>query len=208
MFNTTEKRERALGVKLFLKPERCMSEKCVIVRRPTRPGAHGKARRQTLSEFGQLLQEKQRFKHLYGVREAYLRRIFSIAVRHTGVTGDLFASLLERRLDNVVFRLGFAPSRSVARQLVGHGHFLIKGRRVTIPSYQVKAGDVIRIRPESQAHPRFKELAARLKTYDPPAWLRVDVSSLEGHVLSDPKDLDATFNANMVVDFYSRSIKK
>lgn len=208
MFNTTEKRERSLGVKLFLKSERCASEKCVMVRRPTRPGAHGKARRQTLSEFGQLLQEKQRFKYLYGVREAYLRRLFAIAVRHTGVTSDLFASLLERRLDNVVFRLGFAPSRSVARQLVGHGHFLIKGRRVTIPSYQVKAGDVIRIRPESQSHPRFKDLGTTLKKYDPPVWLRVDASSLEGQVLSEPKDLNVPFNANMVVDFYSRSIKK
>ena len=207
MFNTREKRERSLGVRLLLKPERCASPKCATVRSPQRPGAHGKDRRRTPSEFGQLLAEKQKFKFTYGLREAQLRHLFERAARHAGVTGTMFVAFLERRLDNVIFRLGFAPSRSVARQLVGHGHFVVNGRKVTIPSYAVKPGDVLAIRPQSNAHPAFRELAARLKEYEPPSWLHIDKEKLEGKVLGAPRDLDVPFDVNMVVDYYSRIVK-
>src|SRR3989344_532241 len=138
-----EKKERSLGVKLFLKADRCNSPKCVTVRRPQRPGLHGNAYRRQSSEFGQQLKEKQKIKFLYGIRERQFQNIFNSAAKNPGVTGEMIMKLLEKRLDNVVYRLGLAPSRSVARQLVGHGHVLVNNRRVTIPSCQVKVNDLI-----------------------------------------------------------------
>jgi len=207
MFNTKEKKERALGVKLLLKPQRCFSPKCVTIRRPTKPGIHGRARTRPLSEFGVQLKEKQKFQWSYGLREAPMRRIFSAALKNPAVTGNMIIILLERRLDNVVFRLGFAPSRSVGRQLVGHGHILVNGRRVDIPSYRVKAGDSIAIRPQSKTNLVFKDLAEALKKYEPPAWLALDKEKLEAKVVSLPKDYDVPFDVNMVVDYYSKVVK-
>lgn len=207
MFNTREKRERSLGVKLFLKPERCSSPKCATVRRSERPGAHAKARRRAPSEFGVLLAEKQKFKFTYGLRDAQLRRVFVAAAKHAGVTGEMFVSLLERRLDNVVYRLGLAPSRSVARQLVSHGHLTVNGRKVTIPSRLVRPGDEIAIRVQSANHAAFKDLGARLKNYEPPSWLHVDKEKLEGKVIAPPRDFDVPFDVNRVVDYYSRIVK-
>ena len=208
MFDTKEKRERSLGTKLFLKAGRCASPKCVMIRRPSRPGIHGHTRRRKMpSEHAQLLQEKQKFKFAYGLREAQLRRLFAVALKKPGVTGELFLSLLERRLDNVVYRLGFAPSRSVARQLVGHGHILVNARKVTVSSYAVQVGDIVAIRPQSKNHPVFRDLEASLKKYDPPVWLAVDPEKTEGRVIALPKDFDMPFNVNMVVDFYSKLIK-
>lgn len=204
MFNTKEKKERALGTKLFLKADRCNSPKCAMIRRPNRPGAHGAARRRAPSEFGQQLREKQAIRFTYGLREAQMEKIVQKAVKNPGITGQMIMSLLERRLDNVVFRLGLAPSRSVARQLVGHGHITVNGRKVTIPSYQVRKDQTVVIRPQSKDHPAFKELATRLKAYEPPAWLHIDKSSFEGKVLSEPKDLETSFDVNMVVDYYSK----
>lgn len=204
MFRAKEKKERALGVKLFLKAERCSSQKCATVRRPYRPGQHGKARRRPLSEYGLQLQEKQKIRFSYGISEKNLSRIFSRAAKSTGVTGEMMLAILEKRLDNVIYRLGLAPSRSVARQLVSHGHFLVNGRKTTIPSYEVKVGNVISIRPQSQKHPLFQELPVILKKYEAPVWLKLDVDKLEGEMVMQPKDFEMPFNINLVVDYYSK----
>ncbi len=203
MFDTREKKERSVGTKLFLKGARCLSPKCVMIRRPVRPGMHGKSRR-SLSEIGEQLMEKQKIKYSYGIRESQMQKIFSKATKHRGVTGDTILQLLERRLDNVVFRLGLAPSRSVGRQLVNHGHIIVNGRKVTIPSFTVTIGDVIAIRSFSKDHPVFKDLANTLQKYEPPVWLNLNKEKLEGKVVSVPKDFDDLFDVNMVVDYYSR----
>src|SRR3990170_2954470 len=130
MFNTQEKKERSLGTKLFLKAHRCSSPKCATVRNPYGPGAHGKARRRAPSEFGEQLHEKQKIRLSYGLRDAAMKRLYRDAAKNPGVTGAVMINNLERRLDNVVYRLGFAPSRSVARQMVSHGHMKVNGRRV------------------------------------------------------------------------------
>ena len=161
-------------------------------------------RRRALSEYGQQLAEKQKIKFAYGIREAQMRKVFESAAKHKGITGEMIINFLERRLDNVVYRLGLALSRSVGRQLVGHGHILVNGRKVTIPSYAVKANDVIAIRPQSKDHPVFKDLAERLKQYEPPIWLFIDKSQLEGKVISLPKDFEIPFDVTLVVDYYSK----
>lgn len=204
MFDTREKRERSLGTKLFLKAERCNSGKCVTARRPQKPGAHGKSYARALSEFGTQLKEKQKIRFTYGLRENQMRLIVKKATSNPGVTGPLIISLLESRLDNVVYRVGFAASRSVARQLVSHGHIMLNGRKATIPSIQVRTGDVIGIRPQSKDHPLFKDLGEKLKKYEAPVWLAVDADKQEGKVLSAPKDFDIPFDVNLVVDFYSK----
>ncbi|TSC96962.1 MAG: small subunit ribosomal protein S4 [Parcubacteria group bacterium Athens0714_26] len=204
MFNTSEKKERALGVRLFLKANRCNSAKCAAVRRPQKPGIHGKSRRRGISEYGQLLNEKQKIRFSYGLRESQLRKVFETASRNPGVTGDMMMQLLERRLDNVVFRLGFAPSRSVARQLVSHGHILVNNKKVTIPSYLLRIGEKIVIRPQSKDNPVFKDLNITLKKSEPPVWLNMDTEKYEGRVVALPKDFDLPFDVNMVVDYYSK----
>lgn len=203
MFNTKEKKERALGVKLFLKAHRCNSPKCALMRKSYRPGLHGKARH-SVSEFGQQLNEKQKIKMSYGLRESQMQKIFSAAAKNPGVTGNMILQLLERRLDNAVFRLGLAPSRSVARQLVGHGHILVNGKKVSAPSYSVKAKDQISIRAQSKENSTFKELPETLKKYEEPSWLRLDKEKKTGEVLSLPKDFEVPFDVNMVVDYYSK----
>lgn len=203
MFNTKEKKERALGTNLFLKAYRCNSPKCAMLRKPHRPGLHGKARH-VLSEIGQQLKEKQKIKVSFGLREAQMAKIFQAAARNPGVTGNMIIQLVERRLDNVVYRLGLSPSRSVGRQLVGHGHILVNGRRVTVPSYLVRIGDKISIRPQSKEVGQLKSLAASLEKYEAPSWLKLDKSKLEGEVVALPKDLEFPFDVNMVVDYYSK----
>ncbi len=195
MFNTKEKRERSLGVKLGLKPERCLSPKCAATRKPYRPGVHAKRRADTPSEVKLQLREKQIIKATYGLREAAMRR----AVK----SGNLMA-YLEKRLDNVVYRLGLALSRSIGRQLVGHGHILVNGRRVTIPSYQVKIGDIIAIRPQSRDHYLFKELNLNWKKIEAPVWLQRDEEKNEGKVVSEPKDPSMPVDLNLVIDYYSK----
>lgn len=204
MFNTREKRERSLGTKLFLKPDRCNSPKCVTVRRPLRPGLHGKMFRRALSEFGQQLKEKQKIRFTYGVRERYLNNLFHKAARNPGITGEMLFQMLEKRLDNVVYRLGLAPSRSVGRQLVSHGHIIVNNRKVTVSSYQVRVGDVIAIRPQSKDHPAFKDLVNNLKKYEAPVWLELDREKFQGKIISGPKDFEIPFDANLVVDYYSK----
>lgn len=204
MFNTKEKTERKLGTKLFLKAHRCNSPKCVMARRPNRPGINGQARRRAISEFGQQLMEKQKIKAVYGLRETQMRNVFKSASKNPGVTGDMIVQLLERRLDNAVFRLGFAPSRSVARQLVGHGHILVNNRKVSIPSFLVKVGDKISIRPQSKNNGSLKDLLENIKKFNAPIWFRLDADKAEGEVVSLPKDSEISFDVNMVVDFYSK----
>lgn len=204
MFNTSEKKERALGTKLFLKADRCNSPKCAAVRRPQqRPGVHGKARRRAPSEVGKQLHEKQKIRFTYGVSESQLRQVFAKATSGSGVTGEVMIGLLERRLDNVIYRLGLAPSRAVARQLVGHGHFIINKRKITIPSYEVKKGDIIAIKPSSQNHLAFKDLEMTLKKYDSPQWLDLDKEKKEGKVITLPTVVEEeTFDVDLVVDYY------
>lgn len=207
MFDTRSRKERALGTPLQLKPFRSASPKSAILRRPQRPGQHGASRRRAPSEFGEQLKEKQKFKYTYGLREAQIRNTFKKASKSPSNTGPLFISLLERRLDNVVFRLGLAPSRSVARQVVGHGHIQVNKRRVSAPSYQVKANDVIRIRPESKDHPVFKDLGEKLKKYETPSWLSIDPVSFEGKVVTLPVNVESPFDISLVVDYYSKIVK-
>lgn len=207
MFNTQEKKERSLGTRLFLKATRSSSPKSAMVRRPHRPGEHGKDRRRAPSEFGKQLAEKQKFKAAYGLREAAIRQVFLKASKSTETTGPLFMSLLERRLDNVVYRLGFAPSRSVARQLIGHGHMMVNGRKVTIPSIMVRPNDVISIRPQSKDHAAFRTLSETLPKYQTPTWLTLDAEKMTGKVSSMPKDLEIPFDIALVIDYYSKIVK-
>ncbi|HDH31455.1 MAG TPA: 30S ribosomal protein S4 [Candidatus Wolfebacteria bacterium] len=205
MHKSAEKKERSLGMKLFLKGERCNSPKCVMVRRPHKPGVHGKARRRMLSEYGQQLLEKQRIKVSYGLKEAQMRNIFKNALSKTGsAIGEIIIKSLERRFDNTIFRLGFASSRIVARQLINHGHFFVNERKVNIPSFRVKSGDIISIKPQSKNLLIFKDLPNIIKKYEAPDWLAIDKEKLECRIISLPKNVEIPFDINLVVDYYSR----
>ncbi|MDK2821183.1 MAG: small subunit ribosomal protein [Clostridia bacterium] len=196
---------RREGTKLFLKGERCYSDKCAVTRRSYPPGEHGQGRKK-ISEYGLQLREKQKVRRIYGVLEKQFRNYFKKAERQKGITGDNLLILLERRLDNVVYRLGFAESRAEARLLVKHGHFLVNGRKVNIPSYLVKAGDVISVREKSKNSPRFKEIAAEAAHRTVPEWLSADASAMEGHVLSLPtrEQIDTVAEEHLIVELYSR----
>lgn len=204
MKKSAEKQERALGMKLFLKGERCSSPKCAMVRRPNRPGIHGSKRRRAISEYGEQLLEKQRIRVNYGLREAQLAKIVKNSLKKTGAISETIINELERQLSNVVFRLGLASSRVIARQLINHGHFLVNGKKVTSPSYFVKAGDMISIKPSSQNLLIFKDLLIKIKKYEPPEWLSLDREKLEGKVISLPKNIEIPFDINLVVDYYSK----
>ena len=204
LIKSKEKKERSLGVKLFLKGERCSSPKCVMVRRPHRPGEHGKARRRGLSEYGTQLLEKQRIRFSYGLREEQMEKLFKGALGQGGSVGEVIVNALERQLANVVYRLGFASSRIIARQMVGHGHILVNGKKVMAPSYAVKIGDVVSIKPGSRELLIFKELPATLKKYDAPDWLTIDKEKIEGTVKSLPHQVEIPFDINLVVDYYSK----
>lgn len=204
MQRSKEKQERALGMKLFLKGERCSSPKCVMVRRPNRPGIHGSKRRRAISEYGSQLLEKQRIKVSYGLREAQLAKIVKNSLKKTGAISETIINYLERQLSNVVFRLGLVSSRVIARQLINHGHFLVNGKKVTSPSYLVKAGDMISIKPSSQNLLIFKDLLIKIKKYEPPEWLNLDREKLEGKVMWLPQNVEIPFDINLVVDYYSK----
>lgn len=208
MLGPKEKKERALGERLHLKGTRCDSPKCAAVRRPYPPGVHGKSRRKTLSEFGRQLKEKQKFKLTYLLDERNLSRIFGEAVKNskasTGGVGAKFLELLERRLDNVIFRIGIAPSRLMARQLVLHGHIFINGRRVRSPGYEVRPNEVISVRKESITEGPFRDLKEKLKTYDMPKWLALDAEKLEGRVMTLPTGIDMPFEISLLVEAFSK----
>ena len=157
-----------------------------------------------MSEFAQQLREKQKIQFSYGLRDRQMRLVFNRAAKNKGATGKMIMTILEKRLDNAVYRLGLAMSRSVARQLVGHGHILVNGRRVTVPSALVRTGDVIAVRPQSKDYQIFKNLADYWKSYQAPVWLSFDKEKVEGKVVSEPKDLEMPFDVNLVVDYYSK----
>ena len=194
---------RREGQKLFLKGDRCYSSKCAIDRRGYAPGQHGQGRSK-ISDYGLQLREKQKAKRFYGLQETQFRNLFDRAARKSGITGENLLILLETRLDNVVFRLGFASSRKEARQLVSHGHFQVNGKKVNIPSYTVKPGDVIKVKEKSTNSPKFKEVKEMSITV--PSWVTVDVEKLEGKILSVPtrSEIDTPVAEHLIVELYSK----
>jgi small subunit ribosomal protein S4 len=194
------------GMKLFLKGERCYTEKCAIEKRNFPPGQHGKTRKAKLAGYGLQLREKQKVKRTYGVLEDQFRRYFEAAERTRGITGELLLQLLERRLDNVVYRLGLATSRPQARQLVRHGHFLINGRKVDVPSYSVKAGDQVGVRGRSQKNPTIEHALEEVKGRGVPAWLSFDSASMTGRIVSMPtrEQINLPVQEQLIVELYSK----
>ena len=194
---------RREGQKLFLKGERCYSTKCAIERRNYAPGQHGQSRKKQ-SDYAMQLREKQKAKRFFGVPEVQFRNLFDKAAKKQGKTGDNLLILLETRLDNVVFRLGFAASRKEARQLVTHGHFTINGKKANIPSMEVKAGDVIKVKEKSTSSPKFKEIKEMSITV--PSWMSVDVDKLEGKVIAMPRreEIDTPIAEHLIVELYSK----
>ncbi len=200
---------RREGMKLFLKGERCSGPKCALERRQYPPGAHAKAEtfRQRTSDYGQQLREKQRARRYYGVLERQFRRYFDLALRTRGQTGVNLLIILERRLDNVVYRLGLADSRPQARQLVSHGHLEVNGHKVNIPSALVKVGDEIRVRESSKQSPYFQSCKEMLEHRSVvPEWLSLDVENLSGRVVSLPtrEQIDVPVAEQLIVEYYSR----
>jgi small subunit ribosomal protein S4 len=200
---------RREGQKLFLKGQKCYSEKCPFEQRSYPPGQHGRAaslRRRRASNFAVQLREKQKARRIYGLLERQFRRYFHEAERLEGLTGENLLMLLETRLDNVVYRMGFADSRAQARQLVGHGHFTVNGRKTNIPSFAVSVDDVVAVRPESRRKTYFKTRKELLDGVAPPSWLSLDEEDLSGRVLSMParEDIEVPVEEQLIVEFYSR----
>ncbi len=195
---------RREGMKLYLKGDRCYTDKCAISKRAYAPGQHGNSRKK-LSNYGMQLREKQKAKRFYGVLESQFRKYFELADKQAGITGENLLRLLESRLDNVVYRLGFASSRAEARQLVVHGHFRVNGKKVDIPSYLISAGDIVAVKETSRSSEKFKSLAANFRG-STPNWLTVDMEKLEGSVISLPsrEDIDLPIAENLIVELYSR----
>ena len=197
---------RREGEKLFLKGSRCLSSKCAVERRQVAPGQHGRMMRRKISSYGLQLREKQKVRRTYGVLESQFRNYFKKADQKTGVTGEIRLQLLESRLDNLVYRLGFAASRKAARQLVRHRHVTVDGRMVDIPSYSIKPGEVIRIRDKSK---NLEMIHAALKEGgrgDEIAWLRLNKAALEGELLEVPtrENIPLTVNEQLIVELYSK----
>lgn len=197
---------RREGLKLFLKGDRCFSPKCAIEKRSYPPGEHGQRRRPKVTDYGLQLREKQKMKRIYGVLERQFRNYFDMAVRQKGITGDALLRLLERRLDNVVYRFGFSSSRAEARQLVRHGHFLVNGRRVDIPSYLVRSGDQIQVSAKSRDSLAIKAALEGAKKRGLPSWLELDSQAMEGVVRALParEDIAIPVQEQLVVGLYSK----
>lgn len=198
---------RRAGEKLFLKGDRCVSPKCAMVRRPSRPGIHGGTPSRNLSEYGRQLAMKQRIKRIYGVLERQFRNHFAEAKKRPGILGDELLGRLERRLDNTVYRLGFASSRSQARQLVSHKYFEVNGKRMNIPSFEVRVGDTIVLKLNKKEKPYFKNLDEVIRNKkDVPAWLALDATKMEGKVLAFPNraDVGVSVDPQLVVEYYSK----
>src|SRR5215469_13755860 len=196
---------RREGVKLFLKGDKCIT-KCTLERRNTRPGQHGSGRARKASGYALQLREKQKVRRTYGILERQFRKHFEAAARRPGKTSENLLQLLEMRLDNLIYRLGFADSRTQARQLVNHGHFEVNGRKTDIPSFIAKPNDVITVRERSKGLEYFKARALMLAQKGVPAWLSLDTRELSGRVVSVPSrtDLELPFDEQMVVEFYQR----
>jgi small subunit ribosomal protein S4 len=196
---------RREGAKLYLKGTRCYTKKCSFERRPSPPGQHG-VRRRKVGEYGLQLREKQKVRRVYGVLERQFRNYFRVATTHSGVTGEYLLRSLELRLDNVVFRMGFASSRPQARQLVGHGHFAINGVPTNIPSYQLKPGDKVEVRESRRNREPFKTAKETLRSHNAPEWLSIDAANLAGTVADVPRrdQMPLDLNEQLVVEYYSR----
>jgi small subunit ribosomal protein S4 len=196
---------RRENLKLFLKGERCYTEKCAIERRNYPPGQHGQNRRK-FSDYGSQLREKQKVKRLYGILENQFRNTFKEADRRKGITGEILLSLLERRLDNTVYRLGFANSRNEARQLVKHSHFLVNQTKVNIPSYLIKPGDIIQLREKSKKVVRILESLEGVARRGVPQWLELDKEQLKGSVKALPtrEDITIPIQEKLIVELYSK----
>ena len=196
---------RREGQKLFLKGERCYSDKCSIAVRAYAPGQHGQGRKKS-SEYGLQLRAKQKARRFYGVQEGQFHHYFEIAERKQGVTGENLLKILESRLDNVVYRVGFASSRAEARQLIGHGHFEVNGHRVDIASYLLKAGDVIAICDKSKALDKMKGVVEANASRPAPAWIDVDKEKCEAKIIALPErdQIDAPIEEQPIVEFYSK----
>ena len=197
---------RREGTKLFLKGQRCYTEKCGFDKRSYAPGQHGKGQRTKLSNYGLQLREKQKVKKIYGILERQFRKYFQTASRSKGVTGSKLLELLERRLDNVVFRSCFASSRPEARQIVMHGHVLVNNRKVDIPSYSVKTGDIVVIKPKEKTTKRIKESVEKLKDRGFPSWIEVDKEGLKTKIarLPERNDMAADIKEQLIVELYSK----
>lgn len=196
---------RREGVKLFLKGERCYSDKCAIEKRNYAPGQHGQ-RRSKQSEYGLQLREKQKARRIYGVLEGQFRGYSSEAERKKGVAGENLLVILETRFDNVVYRLGFADSRAQARQFVRHNHFTLNGKKANIPSIQLKVGDIIQLKEDSKDSAIIKAIVDNLGTKTPPVWLELDKDNLTGKVVNLPtkEEIDIPVDEQMIVELYSR----
>ena len=196
---------RREGEKLFLKGERCYTNKCAVSRRAYAPGQHGQ-RRKKVSEYGIQLREKQKARRFYGVLENQFRRYFDMAVKKRGITGENLLQILESRLDNVVYRLGLATSRPEARQLVRHGHFTVDGRKVNIPSYLLKPGEVVAVREKSKNSPKMKAINEIVGGKAIPQWLEFDSENLVGKVVALPsrEEIDLPIQEHLIVELYSK----
>ena len=196
---------RRQGTKLFLKGPRCYTDKCAFERRPFAPGIH-KGGRRKLSGYGLQLREKQRVRFIYGITEKQFENYFEKATRMPGITGENLLSLLERRLDNVIFRLGLSDSRIEARQIVSHGHVKVNGKRVNIPSYLVEEGDTIELSESGKENGKIKEILEEKESVPTPGWLEFDRSLLQGRILRNPRreDIDYPVQEQLIVEFYSK----
>jgi len=197
---------RREGEKLFLKGEKCFTDRCAVDRRGYAPGQHGQKSGSRMSDFGKQLREKQKLRRTYGVLERQFRRTYAEAARSKGVTGERLLQLLETRLDNVAYRMGFGASRTEARQVVRHNGILVNGKRVNIPSYLVRPGDVVEVASRAKAQLRIKASSEAAESRGIPEWLEVDVKALKGTFKSLPArtDLPSTVNESLIIELYSK----
>ena len=195
---------RREGMKLYLKGDKCFSDKCPVSRRSYAPGQHGQSRKK-VTEYGMQLREKQKVRRFYGISESQMRKYFAMADKMKGITGENLLRLLELRLDNVVYRMGFASSRAEARQLVTHGHFLVNGAKVDIPSVQLKVGDKIEVKEKSRSSEKFKELIEN-HSGNTVKWVDVDLDQLRASIVSEPtrEDIDIPVEEHLIVELYSK----
>lgn len=196
---------RREGKKLFLKGDRCLTDKCALSRRATVPGQHG-AGRKSVKEYGQHLREKQTARRYYGVQEKQFKKYYTVADKQEGIAGENLLSLLERRFDNVVYRMGLASSRKEARQLVRHAHFTLNGKKADIPSIILKVGDVVALKDKSRSSEKLKALMENMASVNAPKWLEVNADAASAKVIAIParEDVDFDFNEQLIIEFYSK----
>ncbi|NLW22819.1 MAG: 30S ribosomal protein S4 [Tissierellia bacterium] len=195
---------RREGLKLYLKGDKCYTDKCPVSRRNYAPGQHGQSRKK-VTEYGLQLREKQKVRRFYGIQESQMRSYFNMADKMPGITGQNLLKLLELRLDNVIYRMGFASSRAEARQLVRHGHFTVNGNKVDIPSYLVQVGDVIEVRERSKSSPKFKELIENHRG-NTVSWIEVSPDQFKGRIVAEPtrEDIEIPIEEHLIVELYSK----